>query len=117
MNPMPSKLVAKIEAEEYCPSVLAAPLAEVEASELANGFAALADPVRLRLVSLLATAPDGAVCACDLVEPLGKSQPTISHHLKVLTEAGVIAGERNGRWIWYSVVDERLDALRSALAK
>lgn len=114
---MPTKLVAKIESAECCSSVLAAPLEERTANELAVGFAALADPVRLRLVSLLATASEGAVCACDLVEPLGKSQPTISHHLKVLTEAGLIVGERQGKWIWYSVVDDRMEELRKALAK
>lgn len=114
---MTTKLVAKIEADQCCPSVLVAPLAEDQAVDLAAGFAALSDPVRLRLVSLLATAPDGAVCACDLVEPLGKSQPTISHHLKVLTEAALIVGERQGKWIWYRVLPERLDALRKALAE
>jgi ArsR family transcriptional regulator len=98
-----------------------APLAETlltagEASQLAHQFAALADPVRLRLVSLLATAAGGAVCACDLVEPAGKSQPTVSHHLKVLTDTGLVTSERRGRNIWYSVVPAALDALRTALA-
>ncbi len=94
-------------------SVLAAPLTAGEASVLASGFAALADPGRLRLLSLIADRPE--VCACALVEPLGKSQPTVSHHLKVLTEAGLITGDRRGRWIWYRVVPGRLDLLRSAL--
>jgi ArsR family transcriptional regulator len=96
-------------------SVVAAPLGEGDAVALAHRFAALADPVRLRLLSLLADAPVGEVCACDFVEPLGKSQPTVSHHLKVLTEAGLITGDKRGRWIWYSLVPEQLDALRSAL--
>ena len=101
--------------QECCSSFMTAPLSKEDAVDLAAGFAALADPIRLRLISLLANAPDGAVCACDLVEPLGKSQPTVSHHLKALTEAGLIKGERQGRWIWYSVVSERLDLLRSAI--
>jgi DNA-binding transcriptional ArsR family regulator len=67
----------------------------------------------LRLLSLRAGRPE--VCACALVEPLGKSQQTVSHHLKVLTEAGLITGEKRGRWIWYRVVPERLDSLRHAL--
>jgi ArsR family transcriptional regulator len=98
-----------------CPSVLGAPLDEVEATVLARGFGALADPARLRLLSLLAAAEAGEVCACDFVEPLGKSQPTVSHHLKVLAEAGLIRGDKRGRWVWYSIVPEQLAALRSAL--
>jgi len=99
-------------AELAC-SVLAAPLTEAESAELAAGFAALADPGRLRLLSLIADRPE--VCACALVEPLGKSQPTVSHHLRVLTEAGLIIGDKRGRWIWYRVVPEGLRLLRRAL--
>ncbi|WP_167762388.1 metalloregulator ArsR/SmtB family transcription factor [Blastococcus sp. CT_GayMR20] len=91
-------------------------LGEADARTLSRQFAALADPVRLRLVSLLGTAEDGAVCACDLVEPVGKSQPTVSHHLKVLAEAGLVTSERRGRNVWYAVVPSALEALRSALA-
>jgi ArsR family transcriptional regulator len=91
-------------------------LGEADAATLARQFAALADPVRLRLVSLLATADGGAVCACDLVEPVGKSQPTVSHHLRVLTEAGLVTSEKRGRNVWYGVVPAALEALRTALA-
>jgi ArsR family transcriptional regulator len=101
--------------EQCCPSVLASPLDEQEAGSMAAGFAALADPARLRLLSILAASEAGEVCACDFVEPLGKSQPTVSHHLKVLTGAGLISGEKRGRWVWYSLRPDRLDALRSAL--
>ena len=97
-----------------CPSILVAPLAAVEAEELARGFAALADPVRLRLLSMIATADE--VCSCNLVEPLGKAQPTISHHTKALSDAGLIVGEKRGRWVYWRAVPERLDALRAALA-
>lgn len=86
-----------------------------DAGRLAAQFAALADPVRLRLLSLLATSEEGAVCACDLVEPLGRSQPTVSHHLKVLAEAGLVAGKREGRNIWYAAEPRALEALRVAL--
>ena len=99
-----------------CASVLAAPLGEADAAELGGMFAVLADPVRLRLLSLIAAAPEGEVCACDLVAPVGKSQPTVSHHLKVLSEAGLVSGEKRGRWVWYSAIPWRLEALRSALA-
>ncbi len=101
--------------KECCPNVLAAPLSETEAGDLARAFAALGDPVRLRLLSLLASAPAGEVCACELVVPVGRSQPTVSHHLKVLSEAGLIVGDKRGRWIWYAVVPERLTLLRRAL--
>lgn len=97
-----------------CASILAAPLDEPLAGELARGFAALADPARLRLFSLIAAQPE--VCACALVEPLGRSQPTVSHHLRVLYEAGLVAREKRGTWVWYWARPERLDALRSALA-
>ena len=103
--------VKSTEAAECCPSLLAAPLAESDADVLARGFAALADPVRLRLLSLIAAA--GECCSCDLEEPLGKSQPTISHHTKVLAEAGLIVGEKRGRWMWWTIVPERLAELRT----
>ena len=96
-------------------SVLAAPLDETQASDLAQAFAALADPVRLRLLSLIADA--GRICACDLLQPLGKSQPTVSHHTRVLADAGLITGEKQGRWVWWSIVPSRLDAVRQALGK
>jgi ArsR family transcriptional regulator len=90
-------------------------LAGPDAETLAGQFAALADPVRLRLVSLLSNA-EGAVCACDLVEPVGKSQPTVSHHLARLVAAGLVVSEKRGRNVWYAVVPAALEALRGALA-
>ena len=96
------------------PSLLTAPLGESDAVELAKVFAVLADPVRLRCLSLIATA--GECCSCDLDEPLQRSQPTISHHTKALAEAGLIVGERRGRWMWWRVVPERVESIRDALA-
>ncbi len=104
------------EDESCCPSLLDAPLDPDAAVPLAAAFAALADPARLRLLSLIAAQPTGEVCACDLVEPLGKSQPTVSHHLKVLYEAGLVDREKRGMWVWYRVVPARLAALRAALS-
>lgn len=96
-----------------CGPVLAAPLDEAESEELAAAFRVIADPVRLRLLSLIAEA--GELCSCDLVGPIGKSQPTISHHLSVLAGAGLVRREKRGKWAWYSVVPERLAVLRDAL--
>jgi ArsR family transcriptional regulator len=92
----------------------AAPLAANEAGELAKVFAALGDPVRLRLLSVVAAG--GEVCSCDLEGPLGKSQPTISHHTSALADAGLLTGEKRGRWMFWRVVPERLAALRAALS-
>ncbi len=96
-----------------CGSVLDAAVEVDDADELARTFAALADPVRLRLFSLIANA--GEVCACDLLAPLDRSQSTVSHHTKVLADAGLIAGEKRGRWVWWSMVPERVELLRGAL--
>ena len=96
-----------------CCSVLDAPLTEGAAAELAQAFAALGDRVRLRLFSMIASA--GTACSCDMTEPLGKSQPTISHHTKVLADAGLITGEKVGRWVNWSVVPDKLEQLRAAL--
>lgn len=101
--------------EECCPAVLSAPLSEERASELAADLAVVADPVRLRLLSLLVSAHSGEVCVCEMVEPIGRSQPTISHHLKILTDAGLIVGDKRGRWVWYRAVPERLARLRGQL--
>jgi ArsR family transcriptional regulator, arsenate/arsenite/antimonite-responsive transcriptional repressor len=101
--------------DDCCASVLAPNLAEGDADELARSFAALADPVRLRLLNLLGAAPEGEVCICNLVEPIGKSQPTISHHMKLLVEAGLVHGERRGKWVWYSLDRSRLATLRTAI--
>jgi ArsR family transcriptional regulator len=99
-----------------CEPVLTETLGEDEAAELAAAFKVLADPARLRLLSLIANAPGGEGCACDLIGPLGRSQPTISHHLSVLTDAGLVTREKRGRWAWYRVVPERLAVLRDALS-
>jgi ArsR family transcriptional regulator len=114
-GPLPMAVVGD-DVEDCCPSILAAPLDESDAAELARGFAALADPARLRLFSLIAAQPEGEVCACALVEPLGRSQPTVSHHLRVLYEAGLVDREKRGTWVWYRPVPGRVEALRTALA-
>ena len=97
-----------------CAPVRADVLDEPQAEALAQSFAALADPVRLRLLSCIASSP-GEVCACDLVQPSGRSQPTVSHHMKILVDAGLVTREKRGQWVWYRVAADRLDVLRAAL--
>jgi ArsR family transcriptional regulator len=110
---MAKRMIATL--AEPCCSVLQEPLSEPEAIEHATAFAALGDPARLRLLNLIATAPAGEACVCDLVEPIGKSQPTVSHHLRVLADAGLVTSERRGRWAWYRAVPEQLERLRAVL--
>ncbi|MBV1894185.1 MAG: metalloregulator ArsR/SmtB family transcription factor [Ilumatobacteraceae bacterium] len=87
-----------------------------EAEALAHELAAVADPVRLQMLSIIASAPAGEVCACDFVGPVGKSQPTVSHHLKVLSAAGLIEGDKRGRWIWYRLAAGNLVTMMSSLS-
>lgn len=85
------------------------------ASELADSLKVLADPARLRLVSLVAASAGGEACACDLVGPLERSQPTVSHHLSVLVDAGFLVREKRGKWAWYRVDESRLRELCALL--
>lgn len=101
--------------EACCRPVVEAALSAEEADRLAAAFKVLADPVRLRLLSLVATADGGEVCACDLPDVLQRSQPTVSHHLAVLADAGLITREQRGKWAWFRAVPERLDSLAAAL--
>lgn len=96
--------------------MLAGTLRKDDAEDLAALFKALADPARLRLLSFIAAQPDGEACVCHLVAPTGLSQPTVSHHLKLLHDAGLLEREKRGAWAFYRVVPERLEALRAALS-
>jgi ArsR family transcriptional regulator len=98
-----------------CRPVTAELLDEAAAVELAAVLKALADPARLRLVSIIAAAPSGEVCACDLPALLDRSQPTVSHHLSQLVRAGLIEREQRGKWAWFRLRPERLAAVRAAL--
>jgi ArsR family transcriptional regulator len=98
-----------------CSPVLRAPLTEAESERLARAFKAIADPVRLRLLSLIASHTDGEACVCDLTDAFDLTGPTISHHLKVLREAGIIDGDRRGTWIYYRVRPDTLQTLSSVL--
>ena len=108
------KLIQVID-ETCCPPVLTEPLDEASAVRLTSALQVLADPSRLRLLSLIAGHRDGEACVCDLTEPLGLSQPTVSHHLKVLAEAGLLEREQRGRWAYFRVCPEPIELLRGAL--
>lgn len=99
-----------------CPPLLAGNLTVAEATGVAVLFRVLGEPARLQLLSLIAAQPSGEVCACELVESLGLSQPTVSHHLKVMYEAGLLAKERRGTWIYYRIVQAQLASLREVLS-
>lgn len=99
-----------------CPPVLERTLKRSDADDLAALLKALADPARLRLLSFIAAQPDAEACVCHLVEPTGLSQPTVSHHLKLLHGAGLLEREKRGAWVYYRVVHERIEAIRAALA-
>lgn len=111
--PSPTTLPPAIDVEACCASGLAEPLDRASAEELARLLKAVADPVRLQLLALVRSADSGEACVCDLTAPVGLSQPTVSHHLKVLTEAGLLHRERRGTWAWYSLVPGTLDQIAS----
>jgi ArsR family transcriptional regulator len=98
-----------------CPPLSSGPLDQDEAHRLATALKILADPARLQLLSLIQAQPSGEACVCHLTEPLGLSQPTVSHHLKVLREAGLVERDRRGSWAYYRVLPEPLTALRDLL--
>ncbi|MBO0916896.1 ArsR/SmtB family transcription factor [Streptomyces laculatispora] len=100
-----------------CPALLTAPLDEEQAGTLAAVFKALGDPVRLRLLSMIASRAGGEVCVCDLTPAFELSQPTISHHLKLLKQAGLIDSERRGTWVYYRLLPEMTDRLAAILTR
>lgn len=99
-----------------CPPLLTHALDESEAAETATLLKALADPARLRLLSMIASSPAGEVCACEMAEPLGRSQATVSHHLSQLVKAGILTRTQRGKWAWFRLQPARLESLRAALA-
>ena len=98
-----------------CTPVTSSAISEQDAVQLARTLKALADPARLRLLSLIAAHDGAEACVCDLIEPVGLSQPTVSHHLKVLTEAGLLEREQRGKWAYYSLVPTALAAVATAI--
>lgn len=108
MTPNP---LAVLDVAACAPAGLAAPLARSEAEQVASLLKAIADPTRLQLVSFINGSANSESCVCNLTEPLGLTQPTVSHHLKVLTDAGLIDREKRGTWVWYSINAERWQQL------
>ena len=99
-----------------CAPLLREPLTPGQAADLARTLKALADPTRLRLVSMVAAHEGGEACVCDLTEPLGLTQPTVSHHLKILVDAGIFTRDKRGVWAYYALVPATLEALSSVLS-
>ncbi|MFD1827914.1 MULTISPECIES: ArsR/SmtB family transcription factor [Mumia] len=98
-----------------CSTLTGGVLSEDDAATLAKMFKALGDPTRVRLLSMIAANADGEACICDLTEPVGLSQPTVSHHMKLLAESGLVTREQRGRWAYYRVVETALDSLGASL--
>ncbi|MFK4729480.1 metalloregulator ArsR/SmtB family transcription factor [Agromyces mediolanus] len=107
--------VADVSAGACCAPLVREPLGPDDAARLAHKMKALADPTRLRLLSIVAAAADQEACVCDLIEPVGLSQPTVSHHLKILTEAGFLSRSKRGTWAYYRLVPSGLDSVTQAL--
>lgn len=108
------RLIAEIEA--CCPPIQQAPLNGESAELVATLLKAVADPARLRLLSMIGSCEAQEMCACDLTEPLDLSQPTVSHHLKVLTEAGLLTREKRGKWAYYRIDQDAMRVLRNAFS-
>jgi ArsR family transcriptional regulator, arsenate/arsenite/antimonite-responsive transcriptional repressor len=108
--------VVKTFATLACPPLLAGPLAVDEADALAKALRVLAEPARLRILSLIQSQPDHEACVCHLTEPLGLAQPTVSHHLKVLRDAGIVGSERRGLWAYYYVNPDALEEVSKWLS-
>lgn len=102
--------------EASCAPLLREPITAGQAGDLARLLKALADPTRLRLVSMVAAHEGGEACVCELTEPLGLTQPTISHHLKILVDAGIFTRDKRGVWAYYALVPSALDALSAVLS-
>jgi ArsR family transcriptional regulator, arsenate/arsenite/antimonite-responsive transcriptional repressor len=113
VNIDPVNTIATIAAS--CPPLLQEPLEAEDAEQLASALKVIADPARVRLLSLIQAQPAHEACVCHLTEPLGLSQPTVSHHLKVLLEAGLVERDKRGSWAYYRVLPGPLAALREVL--
>jgi ArsR family transcriptional regulator len=109
-------MMMAMESLACCAPLSSGPLSPQQAQDLAVAFRALSDPVRVQVLNRVVTADGGEICACDLVVPVGRSQPTVSHHLKVLRQAGLVHANKRQTNVWYSADHDRLGALRDALA-
>lgn len=110
-----AELLPVIDVAACCAPLVREPLDAANAEKLARSLKAIADPARLRLISMIASHVGGEACACDLTDPVGLSQPTVSHHLKVLVDAGILHREKRATWAYYSIVPGSLDSLANLL--
>jgi ArsR family transcriptional regulator, arsenate/arsenite/antimonite-responsive transcriptional repressor len=113
----PPRTSLALAAAACCSPVTGGVLGLDEAQRLAHVLKAIADPMRLRLLSLIGAHSDGEACVCDLTEPLGLTQPTVSHHLKVLVDAGILSREQRGRWAYYHLIPDVLPALAEVIGR
>ncbi|HWI30685.1 MAG TPA: metalloregulator ArsR/SmtB family transcription factor [Microbacterium sp.] len=107
--------VTDVTAATCCAPLVREPISPAEAEQLATTMKALADPARLRLLSIVASSRDAEACVCDLIEPVGLSQPTVSHHLKILTNAGFLTRSKRGTWAYFALVPGALDRVSRLL--
>jgi ArsR family transcriptional regulator, arsenate/arsenite/antimonite-responsive transcriptional repressor len=114
-SPAPTRPLLPL-VEDCCTPLLHEPITAIQAADLARLLKALADPTRLRLVSMVAAHDGGEACVCELTEPLGLTQPTISHHLKILVDAGIFTRDKRGVWAYYALVPSTMDALSAVLS-
>jgi ArsR family transcriptional regulator, arsenate/arsenite/antimonite-responsive transcriptional repressor len=114
--PTPLPVIQPDELAACCAPVTAGVVSDDAAETLARMFKALGDPTRVKLLSMIAAAPDGEACICDMTEPVGLSQPTVSHHMRQLVEAGLATREQRGKWAYYRVAPDVLRALATALS-
>lgn len=114
--PVASLPLASASGPACCPDGLVRPIDRESAEELARLLKAVADPARLQLLALIRASEGCEACVCDLTEAVGLSQPTVSHHLKVLVDAGILTREKRGYWAWYTLVPSRLTELAAVLA-
>lgn len=111
-----TELIPLRDLQACCAPITKEVISEENAASVAKSMKALADPARLRLLSMVAAHEDGEACVCDLTEPLGLSQPTVSHHLRILVEAGYLSRSKRGTWAYYRIVPGSLDTVSSFLA-
>jgi ArsR family transcriptional regulator len=112
---MTTLTITPVDVTACAPSGLAAPIGRPEAEQLAALLKAIADPTRIQLISYINASNNSEACVCNLTEPLALTQPTVSHHLKVLTDAGLIVREKRGTWVWYTVIQDRWQQIAKLL--
>lgn len=108
-------LLSSDDTSTCCSTAAAEALTAEQAESIARTFKALGDPTRVRLLSLIAASRDGEACICDLTAPVGLTQPTVSHHMKLLVDAGLATREQRGRWAYFRVVTDALDTAAQTL--